>query len=362
MIYPVPESLFEDLHGIPPSDVGKLVDFAKSEARIQFALGGRATRYEKLDFLDPIFELEPPRFSILPETYIVDEKSYKKYRIEFDTLANVGYKRYFHRKCNKVKQEVNYDANEKEEYQTNLRAYSLAKCLGYDDLTDLIEIMLLEDYESADKLLGIAEHFIFREVLSPFKRIHTYCGHFLASLQEAITKNSYVQGEYETTKEIPFEIGRFLIKNKKLTNASGDFEACKELCSHYRQSDLHKLLINIQNGIKDRNIGALTSTRKELNTELDNLWNDTDSIRKRMNLLETTIPVSLGIVGELAGHAVNSDEHYGILSYLGVKVIDRILGSRKERISERLAKWRKTDYLIGIFNFQEKLPRTLKEH
>ncbi len=354
MIYPVSKTLFEDMHGFSPDDVCKLVDFAKSEGRIQFALGGRATKYEKLDFLDPIFELSPPHFSVLPETLFVDEKTFKKSFVEFQTIANLGYKTYALQKSNELIQKGLLPTAAKNEYKNDIRSYSFAKCLGYYDLTDLIEKMLLEDYESADRLLGIAEHFIFRETLSPFRRIHTYCGKFLSFLREGITKGSDVQGEYEPTTEIPFEIGRFLIKNKKLTNASGDFEACKELCYHYSQGGLHKLLIDLQNGVQDRNIDAIASTREDLDAALENLWKDADSIRRRIKVSETVIPFSMGIIGSLAGRAVGAGEGLGFLALLGFHAVDRIIGARRENISERLAKWGQKDYLIGIFDFKKK--------
>lgn len=362
MIYPVSKTLFEDVHGLSPDDLCKLVDFAKSEGRIQFALGGRATKYEKLDFLDPIFELRPPRFSVLPETLFVDENTFKKSKVEFQTLANLGYKTYQYQKQNELIQKGLIATTAKDEYENDVRYYSFAKCLGYYDLTDLIERMLLEDYESADRLLGIAEHFLFRERLSPFRRIQTYCGNFLSFLREGITKDSDVQGEYEPTTEIPFEIGRFLIKNKKLTNASGDFEACKELCYRYRQGDLHKLLIDLQNGVQDRNIDAIASTREELDATFENLWKDADSIRRRIKASEVMISVSMGIIGHLAGQVVGAEQGLGFLAGLGgFAAVDRIIGTRRENISERLAKWGKKDYLIGIFDFKKKIPLPLKQ-
>jgi hypothetical protein len=360
-IYPIAKSVFEDVHGFSPDDVPRLVDFAKSEGRIQFALGGRPTRYENFEFLDPIFELKPPRFSVLPETLFVDEKTLKKSCAEFNTIADLGYKTYSCQRIDEFARKGLIGGAAVEEYKNEIRFYSFAKCLGYHDLTDLIERMLLEDYGYADRLLGIAEHFIFREILNPFKSIATYSGHFLSYLREAITEHNGVRGEYEPTTEIPFEIGRFLIKNKKLTNASGDFEACKELCNHYRQGDLHKLMVDLQNGVRDRNIDAIGTAKEQLDTCLENLWKDADCIRRRIKASEAMIPVSMGIIGALAGRVVGAGEGLGFLAGLGFQTIDKIVGARKESISERLAKWREKDYLIGIFDFKRKLPPKLSQ-
>ena len=362
-IYPATKYVFEEMNGFSPEDIGKLVDFAKSDGRIAFALGGRATKYEKLDFLDPIFELKPPRFSILPEDFFVDEISLRKARIEFYAIAELGFKDFCQKRYIKLEAAgLTYDDDIDGECKNDARCYAFAKSLGYNDLTDLIEKMLLEDYESASKLLDIAQHFVFREILTPLERIPSYSGYFLNDLRSGITSDIETQKEFEPVTNLPFEIGRFLINNKKLTNACGDFEVCKELCDHYRQGDLYKLLIDLQNGIADRNIDSIGSTKEELNIVLDNLWKDSDSIRRRQKKFEKAIPVSLAIIGEFADKVVKSGEGYGFLAGLLVSyaVIDRIISSQGESISERLAKWKQKNYLVGIFDFNKKIPAALK--
>jgi hypothetical protein len=99
-----------------------------------------------------------------------------------------------------------------------------------------------------------------------------------------------------------------------------------------------------------------------LDDTLENLWKDADSIRRRIKVSETMIPVSMGIIGSFAGHVIGAGEGLGILAGLGgFAAVDRIIGTRRENISERLAKWGKKDYLIGIFDFKKKLPLTLRQ-
>jgi hypothetical protein len=361
-IYPMPRIVFNEMNGFPPEDIGKLVDFAKSEGKVALALGGRATKYEKLDFLDPIFELNPPRLSVLPEDFFVDEISLRKARIEFYTIGDLGFKDFCQKRYIKLSAAgLTDDGDINDEYKNDARCYAFAKSLGYTDLTDLIEKMLLEDYESASRLLDIAQHFVFRETLTPLKRIPTYSGYFLHTLRSGITSDAEAQRNFRPVTNLPFEIGRFLIDKKKLTNACDDFEVCKELCDCYRQGDLHKLLIDIQNGIADRDIDAIGSTKEELNITLDNLWKDSDSIRRRQKKLAKAIPASLAIIGELANQAVKSGEGYGFLAgLLGYAVIDSVISSQGEGVSERLAKLRQKDYLVGIFDFNKKIPAALK--
>ena len=77
-----------------------------------------------------------------------------------------------------------------------------------------------------------------------------------------------------------------------------------------------------------------------------------------MKLSEKVIPVSVGVVGEIARNIMDSENNLGILSSLGILAVDRILGIHKESISEKVAKFRKKDYLIGIFDFKRNTSRT----
>jgi hypothetical protein len=216
--------------------------------------------------------------------------------------------------------------------------------------------MLARDYDSAYSLLQIVVVFI-NSIRDSLRSDYMFSKDFLEMLRSGIKTENATHEEYEPVSGVPFEIGRFLIENKKLTNASGDFEVCKELCDHYRESNLHKLLTNLQNGINDRNVDFIGSTKEELDTVLDKLWSDAETIRKRIKVLETAMPISLALIGDLAGQAIGANQGLGFLAGLGYKAVDKIITAKN--VSERLAKWGKKDYLVGIYDFKKKLPPTL---
>jgi hypothetical protein len=171
--------------------------------------------------------------------------------------------------------------------------------------------------------------------------------------QSGIDSATNNRQEYETTLEMPFEIGRFLID--KLTCMPGDFEACKDVIAYYQQSDLLKVLDNLDVAVKDSDTDALIMNQKELELVLDNIWSDADSIRGRWKLTKVGVPILLAVVGELASQFKGK----GLLAGIGYSVVDRLINSRTEGISEKLAKWRRKNYMVGIFDFQKKYEERL---
>lgn len=295
-IYPCPKRDFETFNGFSPDDIDRIVDFIKDTGKLQFTLTERPSKYESIDFLDPLFDvLKPPVDFLIPYEYSVDRTAFKKFGQEFQTVAGFGFTRYivdgFMRKG--CPADLAYDI-----IVNNSKDYAFAKCLGYSDLTNLIDTMLMEDYISARKLLAITTWFISSEFLSPLRLITNYSKEILAWIHSGISYGSDAPEEYEPTVGIPFEIGRFLIR--KMTFMPGDFEACKDIIGYYDQSDLHRLLTNLETGIKDGNVDAIAASRKELDTILDNLWQDANSIRNRMKTTEVGIPFGLAVVGTLA--------------------------------------------------------------
>ena len=361
IIYVMPnsKSAFEKQNGFSPDDIDKLVDFAKETGRIQFILSVGPECYERLDFLDPLFtELKVPESFALPVGFFADKKQTATFENEYRTIADLGFLEDMTVEYSKAG--LSLASVFKHYYYDAAIQYAFAKVLGYDDLIKLLEEKMLErDFRSVEGLIGIIGHFINFIIRSPLKAIQNYSRESLSLMRSGIKSDDVSPQEFQPTSGIPFDIGRFLLQNKKLTNASGDFEACKELCAHYRQSDLHKLLINLQSGIDDRNIDVIDSTREELDAVLDNLWSDADSIRKRANMLEIGIPISLGLIGYLAERAVNANQGLGFLASLGYVAIDKIVGAHTAGLSERLAKFGQKNYLVGIFDFKKKLPKAI---
>ncbi len=357
-ISPNKKSMFQAQNGFSPEDIDKLVDFAKETGKIHFILSTHPIFYEGLDFLDPLFtELSIPESFLLPLDIFADKKQISRLKVEYQTIATLGFMQYIISEYSRAG--FSLFSAVKHYYEDAAIQYAFAKMLGHDDLTKLLEEKMLErDFKSVEGLVGIIAHFINSKRV-PLSGIQNYSKDFLSIMRSGIKSDNISPQEYQPTSGIPFDIGRFLIRNKKLTNASGDFGVCKELCDHYRQSDLHKLLVNLQCGIDDQDIDVINSTKEELDDSLENLWSNAGYIRKRANILKAGIPFSIGLIGKLAEIAVSANENLGILASLGYLAIDKIVGAKSTGLSERLAKFGQKNYLVGIYDFKKKLPKTI---
>lgn len=359
-VTPNKKRVFQKQNGFSPDDIDKLVDFAKETGKIQFILSTHPLLYEGLDFLDPLFsELNVPESFLLPLNYFIDEEQIKQPKIEYETIAGLGFLQYIFNEYLKaglpllgVTKQYLMDAAEQ---------YAFAKISGYNEIIELLQNKMHErEFKSVEGLIGIIAHFISYKRL-PLNGIHNYSRECISIMRSGIKSERIDPKEYQPSSGIPFDIGRFLIKNKKLTNASGDFNVCKELCDNYRQSDLYKLLNNLQSGVDDKNIDQVGSTKEELDEVLETLWSDADYIRRKANIIKEGIPVSIGLIGELAGRAIDPNQGLGFLTYLGYKAVDKIVGPHTEEVSNRLAKFGQKDYLVGIYDFKEKkIPKSLK--
>lgn len=169
---------------------------------------------------------------------------------------------------------------------------------------------------------------------------------------------SATDGAYEPDVEMPFEIGKFLLQPGKLTFMTGEsLEACKNIIDTYAQSDLYKIMKNLEAGIRDNNLSITKANLHDFDTILDNLWKDADSIglwRDRIKVGVVGIPIALGVIGDIAS---GFQSNVGLLAGLGFGVIGGLIDIRKAVISEKLAKWRQKNYMVGIFDFKQKYVR-----
>lgn len=350
------KEIFEVHHGFNPHEIDKIIDFSKETGKIHFILVDEPIEYSHLDFLEKLFEeLKPPFASAIPEELLVDPKVYKKYKTDFHTISSLGfYQEHLRKPSIKHFPDAcrSYDES-LSELDLMASSYAMAKSLGYDELTNLIDDMQLErNYEAAAQLLTIAMAFINQPKLDTFKAPMSWSGNAISFMLRGI--RSATDGAYEPDVEMPFEIGRFLLQPGKLTFMTGQsIEACKSIIDTYSQSDLYKVMKNLETGIRDNNIDVTMANRDELERILDNLWKDADSIRRKKDILSNGIPFALGLIGELA----SGFKGQGILAGLGFKAIDRIISGQKDGISERLAKWRQKNYMVGIFDFKQKYVR-----
>lgn len=89
------KKIFDDFHmnhGFTSRDIDKMIDLAKDTGRIQFLIDS-PTYYKNIEFLEPLFhELRPPIPMHWPQLLIGE--THKRYLLEFDTLAQVGFSRF----------------------------------------------------------------------------------------------------------------------------------------------------------------------------------------------------------------------------------------------------------------------------
>lgn len=351
------KDIFEVHHGFNPREIDKIIDFSKETGKIHFVLVDEPTEYSHLDFLEKLFEeLKPPFASAIPKELVVDSGVYEKYKTEFHTIALLGFYQECWRKPSvKHFPDVHHSMDEGfSELDLMASSYAMAKSLGYDELTNRIDDMLLErNYEAAAQLLTIAMAFVNEPKLDTFKASMSWSGNAISFMLRGI--RSATDGAYEPDIEMPFEIGKFLLQPGKLTFMTGEsLEACKNIIGTYAQSDLYKIMKNLEAGIQDNNLDVTKANVHDLETVLDNLWKEADAIGLRRDRMKVGIPIALGVMGELAS---GFQSNLGLLAGLGFVTIDRLIDTRKAVISEKLAKWRQKNYMVGIFDFKQKYVR-----
>lgn len=354
-LIPICKEDFKSGTGLSPEYIEEIVDFTKRTGKIQFILETPAITFNDLDYLAPIFnELRPPELLQRINPQIFNLKEYRKSIIEFDTLARLGYLRWLCSRENSFSNKIPSGSVALQAYNTDAKAYYCAKYLGYSEITDLvIDSMMVNDFSGVHSLLGIIESFIAIPNNDIFGYPHNYSKQHLSVLQSSIPKG-HDSGNYEPTTPLPFEIGRFLLR--KLAVWSDDFDACKSIIDYYGQSDLHKLMINLDRGIKGSDLDYMLATKEEMDEVLDNLWEDSEKIRKRKKVAEIGMPIGLAVLGYIA----SGFDGLGVLASLGYPVFDKILSVKRSAVSEEIAKIRQKSYLIGIHDFKTKYLEKLK--
>lgn len=353
------KEIFRVHHGFDPCDIDKIIDFSKETGKIHFVLADDPTEYSHLDFLEKLFEeLTPPFAPTIPEELVVDSEIYKKHKTEFHTIALLGfYQECWRRPSVKHFPDAHHSIDEGlSELDVMASSYAMTKSLGYDELTDRIDDLLFErNYEAAAQLLAIAMAFVNQPRLDTFKAPMSWSGNAISFMLRGIRSASNVA--YEPDVEMPFEIGKFLLQPGKLTFMTGEsLEACKRIIDTYSQSDLYKIMKNLEAGIRDNNLDITKANMHDFETILDNLWRDADSIVRRRDRIKVGmvgIPIALGIIGELASGFQN---HVGLLAGL-VGSAGPLIDAKKVLISGKLAKWRQKNYIVGVFDFKQKYIR-----
>src|SRR5581483_692388 len=285
-------------NGFDVNDIPYLISLAKSSGKVQFALTARAQLYEGLEHLEPIFtELKPPLLAAVPHDALVDSTTYKKWLTEFSTLSNVAYTELIAEQVLEVGQGRALFENIMTQ---QAHIYVALKILKLDYLAEKVANSLIDSPEFANLLLGSLSN-ITSQVL---QGLH-------ANVNIGMTKvKMHGLDAFPSLTELPkplmplnkdftypVEIGRFLLKKIALRPAS--YEACISIMDHYKQNDLYKAMESLDKGVRYRSVDKIVQNVGQLDTILDNIWQDSSRLGKQKLGLASGIDVCIGVAGEL---------------------------------------------------------------
>ena len=333
------KSKFDEFHnvigiGFTSRDIDKMIDLVKETGRIQFVISSRPTLYKNLEFLEPLFtELNPP---MIPDISlaIIGERRYKEYFIEFDTLAQFGFKQFISHIT---------DAGLGEEYIHKRIAdyafdYIALKFLGYDELVEEMGYSMITDIPRASKLFTVFGNMI---AIPSFNSLKGICN----IRQEELTAAYELGKPYGIEpRAIPCEIGRFILR--KLVRYPENLNGCWEIIQYYDDNELYKVLNALNEGIKEKRIDIIKDKRIDLNEILDTIWNETAKIKRNADIAR----VAIGLLGCLSASLSGT----GVLAGLGFAVIDKIVGLKLDSVGEKFAKFFSPNYLVTIYDFKKK--------
>ena len=349
-IYPINKFYFKDFYGFDISELEELVYFSKNTGKIQFMLGIDPRLFEDLDHYDILFdELNPPVHFKIPVSYYLSQEALQEYSTEFEILFRL------------------LDANfldKLSEYTSNFFSigafpylinnlntnYSLLKHFKYDKIHQYIYNLFLERNPKSILALNLVATLLVDNLTSNFNAIHNH------SIQK-ITSSIPIEELLDTNEvflpdKLPFEIGRFLIK--KLTYLPNSFEACKNIIDYYDQNDVGNVIQNLNVALKKKKIDILLDNKDELDMILNNIWEETNSVNVSIKHAKILVPFTLALIGHLASYL---NPQFGIISSLGLPFLTSILDA-KYNIYEKIGKYGYNNYLVGIFDFKRKYPRT----
>jgi hypothetical protein len=349
-IAPLEKRLFEMMY-FKTSEIPKIVDFVKDTGKMQFGLSHDPLRYEGLDFLDTIFkEVDPPCLYGLILEDLVDDFN-RKYVVAsqtFETLARAGLTDVL-RKIASMTGERSITPGAVKETFIYLKALE-------HPLVSHIEDLMVDNPHEALLLILHAAGLIIQPI------IDTCCDMRNKSLEEITYAHKSMPTYTCEELRFPCEIGKFLVK--KLTRVPLGLQSCYELLEHYGSRDLQKVMAALNGGIVSNNPDVVNKTAEELCEILDAIWDD-KTISRQVSEFEIGMPLLIGALGFItagpAGAALAGPVgaiEAGFLSGLGFRVSDKtvtpLFDSKKTRLSEKMAKWRKRSYQINVYDFKRK--------
>lgn len=329
-------------HGFTSKDIDDLISFVKDTGRIQFTLSYPPSFYKNLDFLEPLFiELKPPLVPGIADI-VIGEKKCKEYSVEFFTIAEFGFKEYLtHLEFNVAGFWENTPSHILKRLGDYAFLYGSLKFLGYHELVEELECLMMSNYFEALKWFDVFGNTIAVPTFNPLKPIYNLG-------IERLTK-FYELGKGYTTepREVPIEIGKFILD--KLVRYPETLQGCWDIIQYYDDEELYKVLNALNMGLKERNIDMIQEKTNDISGILDNVWAETKKIKKNAEVARWSIGLVGGLSASLAGFG-----GMGILAGLGLSTVDKIVGMKLDSVGEIVAKFISPNYLVTMYDFKEK--------
>ena len=164
----------------------------------------------------------------------------------------------------------------------------------------------------------------------------------------------------QTNIRLP-ELGKLIMK--KLVPNATDYYGCMDLILKYKDNDLYSVLSSFEDALRKKQGSKIMHETKELETITENVWDDVKKMGPQIRGIKTGLSFAFGLAGALGTssvQALSSDPNLvplaglgGLLAGLGFNTWETNFNPEK-RISERIGKWFKPDYLVNIFDFSKK--------
>jgi len=345
VLKPTRKEIFKKIHGFDVEDVDRLIDFTKQTGRIQFALDEHPTRYEHLNFLEPLFkDLMPPELIHIPLDCITTDQELQHLYHEISSLLENPQSLNFVQRYAKQKYQVTPDDIKHGLIQDLIRL----RLLGHTDLVeDFIAWLGTVDVMRYTILLQMI-HDVFLFPYDPLKGVRAIKRPHISELSRRfLTVSRMSEGV-----ELPYEVGKFLNDKLNLMSAK-DAEGAIKLSDEYDVYDLRKVMRALNECVEREKVDAINEKSREIAMIFENIWRDADRLRGRISIARHTVSFGIGIVGAIATLPVAGVG--GLLSGLGFEVADKILDIKAyESISEKLMKLTAQNSVVHVYDFKKK--------
>jgi hypothetical protein len=360
-IPPFKPEMFEKFFNIQIREIPKIVDFVKETGRLQITLSTDPVFYKDLDYLEPFFcDLNPIYEKSLPSSAFISEKEEMKFAAEYMELGKAGYFDLL------IAMNADIGSDEAQNLAGLIRridgsVYAYLKILKYDSIIEQLQNLMVDNPAAAFMLFYVSNLFLIGPLTDPtcsafvgtydfFEKTNKNYALFSDNAQLLRSSEARYFHELQLEKlKFPAEIGKFIMH--KLTYYPESLDACKELISHYNDTELIDVAESLNTGIIQANPDTILLSKKQLEQTMTELWND-KSIPNRITGLKYGIPVAVAAVGTTVLSVLAGTE--GFLAGLGISVATRILDAGTKSFIERIAKFTAENYQANIYNFKKK--------